>query len=223
MRQIAENLWLLAYPLSRLGADFRRNISIIRLQSGQLIIHSTGPFAPGDVAAISALGKPGWLVDAMLQHDTFAQEGRDAFPTLPYLAPEGFSTNLDFPTGSLLPPPAEWENEVDVLRIEGVPAYQEHVFLHRRSRTLIVADLIFNFGPDEPAWTEILLRVAVGSEHHPGMSRPFRAAIKDEAAFRASMETVLGWDFDRMVVGHGDFVESHAREKIEALLKHLGL
>src|SRR4051812_13144867 len=88
---LAKNLWLLAYPLKMLGADLRRNVTLIRLHSGKLVIHSTAPFTPEDVAAIRALGEPGWLLDGILRHDTFAKEGRAAFPDIPYLAPEGFS------------------------------------------------------------------------------------------------------------------------------------
>jgi hypothetical protein len=91
MRRIAENLWTLQYPLSLLGGHQDRIVTIIRLSTGKLIIHSTGPFTPADIAAITNLGTPAWIVDTMLRHDTFAQQGRDAFPTIPYLAPEGFA------------------------------------------------------------------------------------------------------------------------------------
>jgi hypothetical protein len=215
---LAENLWLLPYPLHKLGADLRRNVSIIRLGSGELVIHSTGPFSSEDVAAISALGRPGWLVDAMVAHDTFAKEGRAAFPGVPYLAPAGFSEVAEVETTLILPAPAAWATELKVLRIEGVPSYQEHVFFHAPSRTLIVADLVFNFGPDEPIWTELMLKVAVSGDHHPGMSRPFKMAIKDEPAFQDSVARMMAWDFDRVIVGHGDVIESGGKEKVAAAL-----
>ena len=105
---LAENLWLLVYPLKVLGADVRRNVTLIRLRTGQLVIHSTAPFTPGDVAAIRALGEPGWLLEGVLRHDTFARQGRAAFPEIPYLAPEGFSEAVGFPTTPIVPAPADW-------------------------------------------------------------------------------------------------------------------
>ena len=86
---LAENLWMLAYPLKMLGADLRRNVTLIRLRSGKVVIHSTAAFTPEDVAAIRALGEPGWLLDGILRHDTFAKEGREAFPGIPYLDRSG--------------------------------------------------------------------------------------------------------------------------------------
>lgn len=222
LQPVCENLWLMAYPLRMLGSDLRRNVTIIRLQSGKLIIHSTAPFTAEDVSAIRALGEPGWILDGILRHDTFAQNGRDAFPEIPYLAPEGFSEVVGFPTTPIVPAPAEWDGELVALEIQGIPEARDTALLHRPSRTLILTELIFNFGNDEPLWTEILLRVAIGSQHHPGMSRPFKAGVKDEAAFKESLQTVLSWDFDRVIVGHGDIIETGGKEKLRLGLQAAG-
>ncbi len=219
---LAENLWLLAYPLKMLGADLRRNVTLIRLRSGKLVIHSTGPFTLEDVAAIRALGEPGWVLDGILRHDTFAKEGRAAFPGIPYLAPEGFSEVVGFPTELIVPAPVEWDGELLALEIQGAPVARDTALLHLPSRTLILTELVFNFGDHEPLWTELLLRVAVGGEHHPGMSRPFKAGVKDEASFNSSLAAILAWDFERVIVGHGDVIESNGKAKLRAALAAAG-
>ncbi len=213
-RPIAENLWLLPFPLKMLGADLRRNVTLIRLRSGKLVIHSTAPFTAADVAEIRAFGEPGWLMDGVLRHDTFAKEGRAAFPDLPYLAPPGFSEVVGFPTEPIVPEPLEWRGELVALEIQGNPDARDTALLHVPSRTLVLTELIFNFGHDEPLWTELLLRVAVGSEHSPGMARPFKSGVKDEIAFKNSIATILTWDFDRVIVGHGDVIESGGKQKL---------
>lgn len=175
LQPIAPNLWLMEYPLKTLGADLHRNVTLLRLASGKLVIHSTGPFSAEDIAAIETLGEPAWIIDTLLRHDTFAAEGRQAFPRAAYLAPAGFSSNLAFPTGSLIPPPAEWADEIAALAIEGAPSFGEIVVLHRPSRTLIVADLVFHFPSPPNLWTKILLKLAsVGGQSAPGITKPFR-------------------------------------------------
>jgi hypothetical protein len=218
MKKLAENLWVLPYSLRLLGADFKRTVTIVRLISGDLVIHSTGPFTPEDVKGILRLGKPGWLLDAMLQHDTFAQRGRQAFPAIPYLAPDGFADVVGFPIEPLIPGPSKWGEELKVVRLDGNPSMEEHVVFHPHSRTLVVADLLFNFGPDTPTWTNFLLLAAVGAKHHPGMSRRFRMSIKDKAAFQRSVETLLGWDFDRIIVGHGEVIETDGKRLLRNAL-----
>ncbi len=218
---LADNLWFLPYPLRLLGADLRRNVTVMRLASGDLVIHSTGPFTPEDVAAINALGRPRWLLDTMLRHETFAKNGREAFPEAVYLAPEGFSEAAGFPTQPLISQP-EWSGEIEVLRLDGVPSMEEHVVLHRPTRTLIVADLIFNFGAEASAWTHLLMCAAVGTKHDPGMARSIRWTAKDRAALRASLARMMAWDFDRLIVGHGDLIATGAKAQVAAALARAG-
>ena len=211
MQQIADNLWLLRYPLSILGTEHGRNVTAIRLPSGKLIIHSMAPFPAADVAALRTLGEPAWLLESMLLHDTYAKEGHELFPTLPFLGPPGFSEVVKFPTQPLLPAPAEWQGVVDVFPIEGAPMLKEHAVLHRPSRTLIVADLVFNFPANESGWNRFFHRHIAGFKRYPGMSRVFKLCIKDRSSFSASMEHILSQDFDRLIVGHGDVVETNAK------------
>lgn len=223
MQPLAENLWLLQYPLSILGTAHGRNVTVIRLPSGKLILHSMAPFPAADVAAIRALGEPGWLVESMLLHDTYAREGRALFPGLPFLGPPGFSDVVKFPTQPLLPTPPEWHGVVDVFPIEGAPMLKEHAFLHRPSRSLIVADLVFNFPADEGGWNRFFHRHIAGFKRYPGMSRIFRFLIKDRTAFRASMETIFAQDFDRLIVGHGNVVETNGKALLQRGLQDAGM
>ena len=222
MQKRADSLWQLTYPLKVLGADIIRNVTVIRLNSGKLLIHSTGPFTSGDVAAIRDAGDPGWLAEAMLDHDTFSHEGHTAFPDLPYFAPAGFDERVRIPVQSLNEPPDQWSPEIEVLRIDGNPSFGEHVFFHKTSHTLIVADLIFNYRKAPSLWTKLLLYPAMGFQHAPGMSKRFRNAITDKDAFRHSLEQMLEWDFDRIIVGHGQMIESDGKRIARQLFKQLG-
>ena len=221
MKQLANNLWFLQYELSMLGADMHRNVTVMRLASGDLVIHSTAPFTAQDVAAIRAEGTPRWMMDVMMRHDTFAKQGREAFPDAAYLAPEGFSEVVGFPTQPLVDQPG-WNGEVEVLPLAGVPSMKEHAVLHRPSRTLIVADLFFDFGPDESAWTKFLMLLAVGPHHDPGVPRPLRMAVKDKEAFQGSLATMMSWDFDRLIPGHGSVIETGAKSRVAEALRAVG-
>ncbi len=220
MHALAENLWLLPYPLRLLGADLRRNVTVIRLKSGDLMIHSTGPFTSEDAAAIRALGNPKWMLDVMLRHDTFAKDGLAAFPGIVYLGPTGYEAVVKVPVSPLLPAP--WGDELQVVRLEGVPSMEEHAVFHAPSRTLIVADLLFNFGAEASLWTHALLLLAVGARHAPGVSRSFKFTLKDRAAFERSLRAVMAWDFDRIIVGHGSVIERNGKSLLADALRRAG-
>ena len=204
---IAENLWLLQYPFSMLGVPLGRTVTIIRLAGGKLVIHSTAPFAPEDVAAIKGLGEPGWLVDVTNIHDTYAQEGSAAFPGIPYLAPEGFSEAAKVPTQPLGAPPAEWQAEVQVLELAGkAESTREYAVFHRPSRTVIVADLAFHVTKEAPVGLRLYASVALkgGGSHDTAIPAPQKWAARDKEAFEQSLEKMMAWDFERVITGHGD-------------------
>ncbi len=54
------------------------------------------------------------------------------------------------------------------------------------------------------------------------MPRPVKHGVKDEAAFKASLQAILDWDFDRVIVGHGDVIESAGKEKLRKALAAAG-
>ncbi len=47
-----------------------------------------------------------------------------------------------------------------------------------------------------------------------GASRMMRSMIRDKAALRASLDRVLEWDFDRVIVTHGEVLESGGRDAL---------
>jgi hypothetical protein len=223
MKKLAENLWIKGYPLTVLGTRHGRNVTVIRLASGDLIIHSMAPFPAPDVDGIRALGRPAWLVEAMLLHDTYAKEGRGIFAGIPFLGPEGFDEVVKFPITPLLPAPPEWAGEIEVLEIKGAPKLKEHVFIHLPSRTLIVADLVFNFPPKESPWNHIFHRYLAGFKRYPSMSRPFRFSVDDKEAFRRSVEELMTKNFDRIIVGHGNVIETDGKHLLRRALEDAGL
>lgn len=210
LRPIGDGIWLLQYPLGLLGLPIGRNVTVIHLRSGRVLIHSTAPFTATDVAAITALGQPGWLIDASLFHDSFAQEGRRAFPGVPYLAPEGLKAPVGISAESLETSPPEWSPDVEVLRLAGVKA-NEHALFHRPSKTLIVCDLLFNFGGETPRSTRWVARHLMRLRDGIGMSAFFKLTIRDRDAFQQSLAQVMAWDFERIIVGHGDVIESNGK------------
>jgi len=212
----------MSFPWRVFGIDFARNVTLLRLSDGRVVIHSTAPFTAEDVARIRAFGEPAWLVDATLLHDTFAKEGRAALIGLPYLAPEGFAKVSGIATQSLDPPPSDWADEIEVLKVDGTKK-NEHVLFHRRSRTLGVADLFFSFAPETRGWARFFARRIMGLPPTLfGVSRFFRMLISDKQAFAVSVNKILEWDFERVVVGHREPILHGAKSAVAKALAEFG-
>jgi hypothetical protein len=219
-QQLNDNVADMQYPLRGFGIDFGRNVTLLRLRDGRLVIHSTAPFMPDDVAAIRGFGEPAWLVEATRMHDTFAREARLALPNVSYLAPGRLK---GVPTVPLLPPPDDWNSEIEVLKIDGLRKIDEHAFFHRASRTLVLADLLFHFPPGTRGWPRFFIRHVMRLRRLLGLSLFFRLMIRDREAFARSMKKLLAWEFAQIVVAHGEPIDRAARSVFVRALHDRGL
>jgi hypothetical protein len=107
--------------------------------------------------------------------------------------------------------PEEWRGELDQVFFRGRPYENEVAFFHRASRTLILCDLAFNFGPSAAAPTRLLMKL-LRSYGRLGPSKLDPLLIRDRRAARESLERIFAWDFDRVIVSHGDVLERGGRE-----------
>lgn len=222
-REIAQGVAVMQYPLRAFGIDFQRNVTLLRLPDGRLVIHSTAPFEFEDVKAIRRFGEPAWLVDATLMHDTFAKAARLAFPGLSYFAPADFAKANGATTQPLSALPRDWDGEIDVLRIEGLRKVEEHAFFHRVSRTLILADLFFHFPPETRGWPRFFVQRIMRLPRLVGISLFFRLMIRDKRLFAQSMRSLLDWDFERILVAHSEPILQDARSLFRRALCEAGL
>jgi hypothetical protein len=218
-REIADDVALMSFPWRALGINYGRNVTLLRLRDGRVVIHSSALFTQQDVVAIRRFGEPAWLVDASLLHDTFAKEARAAFPDLPYLAPNGFTEATGIPIQSLDNPPSDWNGEIDVLKLEGT-RMNEYAFFHRRSATLVVGDLFFSFPQETHGWERFFVRHIMRLPRLFGISIVFRVLIiKEKLDFKRSMKKLLQFDFERLVVAHHEPIENEARIAVERALR----
>ena len=99
-----------------------------------------------------------------------------------------------------------------MLPIEGT-LLEETVFWHRPSGTLLSADLIENFQSADDWWTRSYLKIA-GIYGKIGLSRMLRLAFRDRKKARRSIDQVLDWDFDRIILAHGEPIGSNGVEAL---------
>ena len=92
----------------------------------------------------------------------------------------------------------------------------EIVFVHRPSRTAIVADLIQAF--DEAFlqqhwswWRRPFAKLGGISAAHTGTPSDWRRSFIGRAAARAARVKVLSWNCERVVIAHGDWARSEGQ------------
>jgi hypothetical protein len=207
--------YTLAWPAGLLPIPVR--MTVIRLRDGRLILHSPAPLSPALREELDALGPVGFVV-VPEAHGRFAGEASRHYPAARLLAAPGPASrqrSLAFHASLADRPPAAWAGQVDSLLVEGFRLH-EVVLLHQPSRTLVITDLCFHVQRSPSRLARTFFR-ANGMWRCFGPSRLIRLlAVSDRAAFRASLERVLRWDFERIVPGHGDVLEHGGPQALRA-------
>lgn len=215
--EITDGLWHDTHDLTMSGGlQFRTRSTLARLWDGGLWMHSPIPLDDACTKQIDALGEVRHIVAPNGFHDGFSAEAKERYPeaTLwgsPALRKSKSELPIDAWLGETEPP---WADELRPHLIEGSPKVDEFVFLHVPTSTLILTDLLFQIRYPVNTLTKIVLWMAGTGGGKLAQSRIWRSVTKDRAAAGRSAQKMLEWDFDRVVLAHGDFVEgSDARQR----------
>ena len=214
---LADDIWVRDDPMKLAGLfELGHRMTVIRWGEGQLLVHSPVRFSVDLATELARLGQVRYLIAPSTFHDLYLKQWLKAYPAATFLAAEGFARSHGAYHGLL---PGDWPSElgedVGMAKIEGMPSVNEVLLCHRPSRSLIVADFVFNLDRDCSFPTTALLKLS-GVYRTVGPSKLYRSCIKDAALTRRSVDEILGWDFDRVVVSHGDVVETDGVERIRA-------
>ncbi|MBZ4416083.1 DUF4336 domain-containing protein [Myxococcus sp. RHSTA-1-4] len=216
LQPVAEGVHVLTVDFRMGGFDLGGRMTVIRLPDGGLWVHSPVRFGPEVRAAVDALGPVRFLVAPNLMHHLALQDWAAAYPEAKVAAPAGLrrkrpELRIDVELGDT--PDAGWAGAIDQVLVRGMPKLDECLFFHRPSRTVLVTDLAFNIHRTGSWFTRAYLKLC-GAWQRLSPTLITRAVMKDKAAVRASLDKVLAWDAERVVVCHGDVVERGGREAL---------
>lgn len=210
LRRLADDVWVTERPQRFFGLPVGARMTVIRLSGGRLLLHSPLPLDTALRAELDALGRVAYAVAPNRLHHLYAGDVARAYPDARlWVAPGLPEKRPDLVHAGVLgdEAPVEWRDELEQAFFRGRPYENEVAFFHPASRTLILCDLAFNFGPRD-AWPTRVLMSLLRSYGKLGPSKLDPLLIRDRAAARASLERILAWDFDRVIVAHGDVQES---------------
>ena len=206
LRALDRDLWIVERPQRFHGLEVGTRMSVIRLADGSLLLHSPVVLDPALRRELDSLGPVRHAVAPNRVHHLYAGEVVRHYPAAQlWVGPGVERKRPDLVIAGVLgdEAPAAWKGQLDQVFFRGRPYENEVVFLHRKSRTLILCDLAFNFGPRAHPLTRLLMRL-IRSHDRFGPSRLDPLLIRDRAVARESLERILVWDFDRVIVAHGD-------------------
>lgn len=209
---------------------FPTRMTIVRLSSGELWVHSPIEIRDGLDEAISAIGSVRYLIAPNWIHYAWVPSWQQRFPNALTLASPGVvarAISKGIPlhiNGQLVnEPPAYWAKDIDQ-RIAASGMHQEAVFFHRPTRTLILTDLIENFECSKmPWWTRPLLRLGGVCAPHGGMPRDMAMSFRRHREhFSQLVSEMISWHPERVIIAHGKWFETNGTSELKRAFLRAG-
>lgn len=213
--RITENVYCMAGNAQSLERP--RRMTVFVLPSEGLVVHSGIRLDDGEMEALDALGHVAfYLLVPNAHHDPDAAWFANRYPKARFLAAgnevEKFRDTVRVDGTFEREWPAELAGVVMHHTVAGT-RFTETVFHHAPSRTLVVVDLAFNL-PEGSLKGRPFGRLFMKLNNaygRFGITRLTEMLVHDAAALRGSLEAILEWDFDRVIVSHGDIVETDGK------------
>jgi len=216
LQQLDQDIWLVEKTVRFAGIPLPHTMTVIRLPNGGLFVHSPTKPDAATASALASLGEIDSIVWPSWWHDMYLRDYATAYPRARMFGAPILVRwhNSMTPLQILDTDVAQWAPQLDQLYVDRMRLFlDEFVFLHRPSRSLIVADLAFNLDENRDRFTKWSFAV-VGA--YPGCTIPwfYRLAPRDRRYTRIKINRILDWDFDRLIVGHGGVVPTRGKDAL---------
>jgi len=202
LTSFAEGVWFARDSYRLFGVDLGTKMTVVRLANEKLLIYSPIKINDSLRLQLSALGDPAYIVVPSILHNLHAEQWYSAFPHSTVYCAQGAKIRIK---GKSLKPGESypWEDQLITIFIDGMPKVNEWVFVHKKSRTLIVCDLLFNVTEPQNFLARQLLKL-YGIYNRSAITPLYKLMIKNRDAFDQSVAKLKSCHFDKIIVAHGN-------------------
>lgn len=221
---VADNLWVARQSLRFLGFEIGTRMTIVRLNSGNLVLISPIALDKQHRQILDELGTVEHIIAPNLFHHLYLKQAQILYPHATTWGVEGLAEKCpELKIDALVNQAGSFSNELDYLPFQGfcsilpqgIMVANETVFFHQPSRTLILTDTAFNFDQSYSLVTQLAVR-ALGSYDSLRPTRLEKWGTRDKETVADSVKRVLEWDFDRVIPAHGSLVETGGKDALKA-------
>jgi hypothetical protein len=211
-------IWIKEYPIRYAGTRFNSRMTIIRLSNGNLFIHSPCEIDEHTKVAIEKLGEVEFIVAPGSYHYFYVSSAQSAFPNAETFICPGIERKIpeiDFDWFLGDRPDERWGKDFEQVLVRGNKHIWEVAFYHKATKTLILVDLIENFTDktEDVNWLlKLWFKVFFRMWANPKPAPEYQLGWKDKKAACKALKRILSWDFERIIISHGDLIEKNAKE-----------
>lgn len=240
LRAIDTDIWVAEQPLKYFGLEVGTRMTVIRLNDDRLMVISPIRTDEALIHQLNQLGDVGYIVVPNLYHHLFVAQFKQIYPNAELWATPGLEQKcpdllIDQIIGELTSQSQRVEQSskrsdrtsqlldgiefamvtgFNTLDIKGYSPLNEWVFFHAKSRTLIVTDLAFNFDINSSLTTQLVAKLLGGYKQlRPSLLE--KIATQDKDGVKKSIQQILTWDFERVIMAHGSILEQDGKRQFQ--------
>jgi hypothetical protein len=234
IQAFAENVWIVGGPPVRdMGEWFTTRMTVVKLSSGSMWLNSPVAVPPGTLDRIKEMGAVRYLVAATPRHIWRLEKWHGLFPDAELWVTPQILNKLKLMT--VLPKqklsytgilgnelPSAWASDMDQLVFEGSYLFKEVFFFHRKSRTVIVDDMI-QIHPMEKGkpFLNFLIKLVGAGNSRAVVALGIRMTFTNRKLARQSFKKLMSWDFDKLIIAHGPCIQKDAKASVEMAFRWL--
>lgn len=199
-------------------------MAAIRLSDGSIVLHSPCLLSEQLKVDLHKVGPVRHVVAPNWFHDLYLADYRRMYPEATFWGPSLLRRQkpriIDRVLNEAERPP--WYEEMPHIALAGPLTFDECAFFHKRTATLIVADLLMNLRAesDTPPYTKLAYRLA-GLDGRLAVF-PLLRWFGPRASLKRAACRMIEWAPDSLVVGHGTPILRDATPRLRRAFRWLG-
>jgi hypothetical protein len=231
LKPVAENIWIVDGPeISFYKMPFPTRMTVIRLKTGDLFIHSPTPLTVTLKTEIDALGTVRHLISSNFIHYWWIGEWGEHYPDAikwasPKVRPRAAKHGITFDQNLGDTPEMDWAEEIDQIIVRGGRAIEEVEFFHKPSQTLILTDFIQNFESARVHSIPLKALMRFGGVADPDGKMPYDlhlSFIGRWKQLKSAVQTMINWNPERVILAHGRWYEKDGTSELRRAFRRLG-
>lgn len=186
------------------GVECGSRMTVVRLRSGGLFVHSPVALDAETRSQVDALGEVRAVVSPSIFHHLHVGPWMAAYPKAHFAACPGLEwkrTDLAFHSVLGDQPHPLWAGELEQVYFSARRENEVDFYLPEQ-RLLLCSDALLNISTLSALSSKVAARLMGNSGPGLGWMEPLM--IRDRGLARRQADRILAWDFDKVVLAHGE-------------------
>jgi hypothetical protein len=229
LKPFAENIYIVDGEIVNFyGLPFTTRMTVVKLASGDLFIHSPIPLKQNTKAELDKLGTVKYLIAPNKIHYWYLDAFQEEYPEAITFTAKGVqdrarkngkNLKVDYVLEDTMN--KFFNDEIEHVIMHGNRFMEEVEFYHKPSNTLILTDIFENF---EQQKISLPFRILAWLG---GALSPWGGTTRDQQMLyfghnlelKKSLQKLMSWDVEKIILAHGKCITENAKQELDRVFK----